>query len=59
MGRYFAENDSIYTRQADNIGEIIGIIADLSWKLNDTHGIGIVMLAGVELLKTIKEFEVA
>lgn len=25
---------------------------DLSWILNDTHGIGIVILAGVELLKT-------
>jgi hypothetical protein len=23
---------------------------DLSWNLNDTHGIGIVLLAGVELL---------
>jgi len=26
---------------------------DLSWNLNDTHGIGIVMLAGVEVLELV------
>ncbi len=27
---------------------------DLSWNFNDTHGVGIVMLAGVELLHTVQ-----
>ena len=27
---------------------------DLTWNLNDTHGIGIVLLAGVEIFKTIQ-----
>lgn len=29
---------------------------DLTWNLNDTHGIGVVLLAGVEILKTVQTF---
>jgi rhamnogalacturonyl hydrolase YesR len=30
---------------------------ELPWNLNDTHGIGIVLLAGVEMLKLMKHLK--
>ena len=59
--------DGLTSRAIDRSGNVYGVCKgsswstshayykhDLSWNLNDTHGIGIVLLAGVELLEFMR-----